>query len=284
MVRIKKMVVFTVFYLFFIFTVEAQQKLIPLLISDHHADHLEFFFRHGDDASAALIVVDAHTDITANEHYGLIRAMAKTGNYSQAVELAGNHNWLHPLCPYPVRTLAWISEIHSFPADSAKAFLYTHIIWDMEIKTIVINIDELRYLDLDEEILFVSIDLDFFYRDRTSPDDVQVILDSLLAFSSNWKGPVAWGICLSRPWLPDDNYAWTLLEKTLTWIHSQSLFGLPEITVFDSPRTDTSNLARHFRTVGWEIPVLHEKDIPGHIMKLIQELKKGELDGDFMFQ
>jgi hypothetical protein len=171
--------------------------------------------------------------------------MAATGNYSQAGELAGNHNWIHPLCPDPVSALAWISEIHGPPADSAKVFLYAFMLWQMEIKTLVINSDELRCLDLAEETLFVSVDLDFFYRDHTSPDDVPAILDYLFAFSSNWKGPVVWGICLSRPWLPDDNYAWTLLEKTLTWLHSQSIFAPPEITVFDSPRIDTSNLARH---------------------------------------
>jgi len=219
--------------------------------------------------------VDAHTDTAVNKHYSLIRAMTEAGNYSQAGELTGNHNWLHPLCPNPVETLVWISEIHGSPADYAEeAFLFTHIVWEMEIKTALINSDELRCLDLAEETLFVSVDLDFFYGDHTSPDDVPVVLNSLFTFSLNWKGPVVWAVCLSRLWLPDDYYAWTLLEKTLNWIHSQSSFGPPEITVFDSRRIDTSNLAQHFRAEGRKIPVLHEEDIPGHTKELIQELKK----------
>jgi hypothetical protein len=40
---------------------------IPLLICEHHADHMEFFFRYGEQSSAAMIVLDAHADTVINE-------------------------------------------------------------------------------------------------------------------------------------------------------------------------------------------------------------------------
>jgi len=267
-----------VFFIFFSFHLEAQQELIPLLLSDHHADHMEFFFCHSKNVSSAMIVVDAHTDTVYNDHYTRIRAMTEEGNYSQAGELAGNHNWIHPLCPNPVGTLVWISEIHDPPASyNEEALRVTNILWGTEIKTILINIDELRHLDFAEETLFISVDLDFFYGDHKSPNDVPAVLDALFAFSLNWQVPIVWAVCLSRPWLPDDRYAWTLLEKALSWFHSRYEFKPPEITIFNSKRNDTSLLAQRLRAEGREAPFLKEEDIPEHIKELIQELNRRTL-------
>ena len=251
----------------------AQERTIPLLISDHHADHLEFFFRHGRNTSAAMIVLDAHCDTVANGQYGLIRNLAAAGNFSRAGELAGNHNWIHPLTPAPLGTLAWISTIRGYPrSDKLEGFRRSLASWDRGIFAIFLSVEELRFLEIIEQTLFVSVDLDFFYSENHGPQDVFPVLDALFAFSSRRTGAVVWAFCLSRPWLPDDRYAWTLLEQCLSWLNSRREFRAPEITLFSSSRVDTSRTAEAFRAEGREVPALREADTPERIRALIGEL------------
>jgi len=253
----------------------AGREKIPLLISEHHADHMEFFFRHGNNTSAAMIVLDAHADTVENEQGDLIRSLATEGHFSRAGELAGNHDWIQPLAPSPLETLAWISAINGSPRnDRLEGFLKTTSAWNGNIQIVFFSLEELRFLSIAEETLFISIDLDFFYNRDHGPEDVPAVLNSVFSFSSRRRGPVVWGICLSRPWLPDDSYAWTLLEKTLSWLCSRPEFNSPEITLFNSRRIDTSRTARTIRAEGGEVPMLRETDTPEHIKALIRELQQ----------
>ena len=253
----------------------AQEKIIPLLISDHHADHMEFFFRHGTHGSAAMFVLDAHTDTVANGQSVLIRELAAAGNFSRAEELAGNHNWIHPLAPVPLESLVWIGTIRgSLRGDKQAGFYRSIAKWDEHIHAAIVNLEELRFLEITGGTLFISVDLDFFYSEDYGPEDVRPVLDALFAFSSRRHGRVVWAICLSRPWLPDDRYAWTLLEKCLYWLRSRREFLPPEITVFDNRRFDTSRTAEAFRAEGREPPVLREADTPENIRSIIRELQE----------
>ena len=241
----------------------AQQGLIPLLVSDHHADHLEFLLRHGAGLPAALLVVDAHADTGYNEGHSKMRAG----------ELAGNHNWIHPLSPVPLVFLAWISTMQGAArGDKLEGFYKSTAAWSSGIRAVSISLRELPFLEIREEKLFISVDLDFFYSEDHRPEDVPGVLDALFSFSNRHQGPVAWAICLSRPWLPGDSYAWTLLEKSLAWLVSRPEFAAPEITLFESRRVDTSWNARAFRAEGRKIPALREADAPAPVMGLIQEL------------
>ena len=251
----------------------AEEKTIPLLISEHHADHMEFFFRHSGNDPAAMIVLDAHADTVANEQSNLIRGLAAAGNYLRAGELAGNHNWIHPLAPSPLESLYWISTIRGSPrSDKQYGFLNSVSKWNEKIPAVFLSVDELRFLEVSNETLFVSVDLDFFYSENHGPEDVPAILDSLFSFTSRRQGPFYWAVCLSRPWLPGDSYAWTLLEQTLNWLDSRPEFNAPEISLFDDCRTDTSLKAQAYRSEGREMPFLQEKDAPEYIRTLIRKL------------
>jgi hypothetical protein len=267
-----KKVRFFILFLLMAFRLMGHEK-IPLLISEHHADHMEFFFRCGGNTSAAMIVLDAHADTVVNEQSKLIQSLAAAGNFSRAGEYAGNHNWIHPLSPVPLSSLTWISTISGAPRkDKQEGFLKTTTAWDSAVKFAFSSIDKLRFLIIDGETLFISVDLDFFYSEDHRPEDVPSVLNALFNFSSRWQGSVAWAICLSRPWLPDDRYAWILLEKTLYWLCSRPEFNVPEITLFNSRRIDTSRTAEALRAEGKEIPSLREIDVPEHIDALFRTL------------
>jgi hypothetical protein len=255
------------------------QERIPLLISEHHADHMEFFFRHGiardTSVPAAMIVLDAHTDTIENEQSSLIKKLAAGGSFSRAGEHTGNHNWIHPLAHVPLVSLAWISVIHGTPRNNKQeSFFRTTSAWNSRIQTYCISVEELRFLNIAGETLFISVDLDFFYSEDHGPEDIPAVLNSLFSFSSRWHGPIVWAICLSRPWLPDDAYAWTLLDWCLHWLSFRPEFNAPELTLFNSRRVDTSRTAQAIRAEGREVPMLRETDAPVHIKALLRELQE----------
>ena len=244
-----------VLLLVFCLPLTAHNGDIPLLISDHHADHLDFFLRHGADSSSVLLVLDSHADTTANEDRNLI----------------GNHNWIHPLGP---QTIVWISVIRGLHrGDKLLGFYKSIAEWGREVEAFSMSLEELRFMDINlkerEKKLFISVDLDFFYSENQGPDDIPHVLDSLFEFSSSWTVPVVWAFSLSRPWLPNDAYAWTLLEKSLVWLKTRPEFGAPQVTLFINNFFDTSLNARAFRNEGLEIPALREEDMPETVRDLL---------------
>ncbi|MDR3020043.1 MAG: hypothetical protein LBU66_03975 [Treponema sp.] len=262
-----------VFFLVLTLPLAAQDRIIPLLISEHHADHMEFFFRHNVNASAVMIVLDAHADTVVNENYGLIKELVSEDNLSGADKLAGNHNWIHPLQPAPLERLIWISKIHGYPrSDKLEGFNRTISGWNSNIHAGYLSLEELRFTEISGETLFVSVDLDFFYSENYGARDVPSVLDALFSFSLRWQGGVVWAICLSRPWLPDDDSAWLFLEKSLDWLHTRTEFNTPEISLFNRHREDTSRTAQAILSEGREVPALREEDTPEHIKIKINRL------------
>jgi hypothetical protein len=265
--------ILAVFFLFLPLSLAAQDRIIPLLISEHHADHMEFFFRHSVNNSSVMIVLDAHADTTVNDQIDLIRKLIAAGDFFRAGELTGNHNWIHPLAPAPLQRLVWISTIHGYPrSDKLEGFNRSISGWNSNIHAGYLSVDELRFTEIAGETLFVSIDLDFFYSENHRPQDVSFVLDALFSFSLRWQGRTVWAICLSRPWLPDDNYAWSLLENCLNWLCTRPEFAIPEITLFNSRRVDTSRTAQAILLERRDIPALREEDAPEHIKHLINRL------------
>jgi hypothetical protein len=228
-----------------------------------------------------MIVLDAHVDTVENEQADSIRKLAAERNFWLTVDYAGNHNWIHPLAPVPLTELAWISTLRGHPrADKLQGFYKSLAQWDVRVNASFLSVEELHFWKVPAQTLFVSIDLDFFYSENHSSRDVPAVLDALFAFSSRSRGnrlpehPVAWAFCVSRPWLPSDDYAWTLLEQTLRWLCSRPEFFAPEITIFESHRFDTSQTALAFRAEGREMPFLREKDTPDQVKALIWELTR----------
>lgn len=280
----------TLFFIF-VFAVLALPRAagdggIPLLISDDHADHMEFFFRQGAiaaDTAAAMLVLDAHADTVANEDRQRIRAAVMRNNFRAAGELASNHNWIHALCPAPVDSLIWTSTIHGPPrSDKLAGFFKSTGDWGFSTGAAFSSVNELAWLRSGGlpgpdaantgRVLFVSIDLDFFSSENHQPEDIRPVLDAVFSWAAGRGGPQAWAFCLSRPWLPDDRYAWTLLEQALLWICDRRKFGRPEITLFNTGRHDTSHRARAIRARGTEVPRMNEAAAPENIRRLLAEL------------
>ena len=267
---------------FFLFSLplSAQDRTIPLLISEHHADHLEFFLYHSvhnDSAHSGpvMIVLDAHADTVKNEQSDLISSLAVMQNFSHIGELAGNHDWIHPLASFALRELVWISTIRGYPRNGKLTGFQRNLAsWNERVRAYSLSIEELRFREITAGKIFISVDLDFFYSEDHSPQDVSAVLDALFAFSSRLPCQAVWAFCLSRPWLPSDEYAWTLLEQALRWLNSRPEFRAPAITVFDSRRVDTSRKAQTLRAEGREMPILREADAPAHIKSLIRELEQ----------
>jgi hypothetical protein len=283
-----KNALFSLFFLTLSLSLAAQDKTINVMISEHHVDHLGFFFRYGERysvayksprPSATMIVLDAHADTVKNERAGFIRQYAAAREFGLTVENAGNHNWIQPLAPVPLVELAWISTLHGRPrADKLQGFEKSVATWGERVNAYSLSVEELSDREVPQRTLFISVDLDFFYIDYHSPRDVPAVLDALFDFSSRSQHPVVWAFCLSRPWLPDDDYAWALLEQTLRWLNSHPEFRAPEITLFEGSRFDTSHTAQAFRAEGREMPFLKERDAPEQIKALLWELQMRDWD------
>jgi hypothetical protein len=277
---------------FFIFILSlplaAQDKTINLMISEHHVDHLGFFFRYGERYGvpygsarppATMIVLDAHADTVKNERDGFIRQFAAARDFWLTVDNAGNHNWIHPLAPVPLVELVWISAISGRPrADKLQGFERSVASWGKRVNAYALSVEELSNREVPERTLFISVDLDFFYSEYYSLREVPAVLDALFAFSSRSRHPVVWAFCLSRPWLPNDDYAWALLEQTLRWLNSHPEFRAPEITLFEGGRFDTSHTAQAFRAEGREMPFMRESDAPEQVTMLLWELEMRDWD------
>jgi hypothetical protein len=253
-------------------TPPAPPRKIPILFSDHHADHALWLLERGG-GGAALIVADAHADTAPNAARDFIQSCINKGNYHAADEAFQNHNWIDPLVPGQAASLAWISGISGFP-DNEKygGFMRSTAGWNIWRRCL--TLDELDTVFPAGAALFVSIDLDFFYTDTCGPQDIPFVFDKLLDFSLNWPGNVIWAVCVSRAWLPTAEYAWEVLERSLAWLACQSEFAAPEFTLFSKDRRDGSRRARAFRLTGTLPPGLYQKEdeTPDRIRLLLAEL------------
>jgi hypothetical protein len=231
---------------------------IPVLFSDHHADHGPWLLDQAGNERAALVVVDAHADTAPNN----------AGGFS------GNHNWIHPLVSRPVDSLVWISGISGFPAAARyEGFVRSTAGWNIQ-KPRCVSLDELGTVSPGNSLLFVSIDLDFFYQDTLTPRDIPFVFDRLLEFSLRWPGNTVWAVCVSSAWLPNSEYAWEVLEQSLAWLSSKTEFAVPVLTLFSSSLRDSSRRARYFRSLGLEAPGLYQKAdaAPERIRLLLEQL------------
>ncbi|GHV78973.1 hypothetical protein AGMMS49944_07640 [Spirochaetia bacterium] len=127
-----------------------------------------------------------------------------------------------------------------------------------------------------QSLLFISIDLDFFYLDTYTPADIPSVFDALFEYSSRWNGEVIWAVCLSRAWLPSDSYAWELLRQSLLWFSGKPEFAPPELTLFTKYRDDQSMMFREYHKRGLEAPVFFgkENEMPDDIRELFVKLLK----------
>jgi hypothetical protein len=262
----------------------AAQTKIPLLLSDHHADHAVWLLeqlRRAEGESVSLVVVDAHADTAANSGGDRIRDAVRRGRFREADDLFHNHDWIEPLAPRPVSSLVWISGVSGFPGnDRYGGFVRSTAGWDIPRRCV--TLDEIGAASGGDDaggVLFVSVDLDFFYGRHTA-GDIPFALDALLDFSLRRGGKVLWAFCVSRAWLPSAEYAWELLEESLVWLSSRTEFAAPELTLFSVRRRDTSRRAEFFRSMGTEMPGLFQKEdeAPERIRRLLAALAAGGRD------
>jgi hypothetical protein len=231
---------------------------IPILFSDHHADHGLWLLEQAEGEEVSLIVVDAHADTAPNAMGDLVQGHIKTGHYGAADFAFENHNWITHLVPSPAASLVWVSGVSGFPGnDKYAGFIRSTAGWNIPRRCV--TLDELDGVFPGGGVLFVSIDLDFFYYDGT-PRDIPPVFDRLLDFSLRRGGKIVWAVCVSRAWLPSDEYAWELLEESFAWLDSRAEFAVPVLTLFSGNRRDTSRRAEAFRAEGMEPPGLYQKE------------------------
>ena len=262
---------------------EMPARSIPLLISDHHADHAVFLLRRLNFGThnAALLLVDAHSDTALNENRDRIRSAIAAGDFYGADALFQNHNWIHPLSPF-FTALIWIHSLAGSPiSGKLRGFVSSTAQWgdDHPEFARAMNLARLKDFELSANThrsrggqLFVSIDLDFFCLDDYTPSSLPFVLDALYEYSSRWNGEVVWAVCLSRAWLPSDDYAWELLRQSLRWFSGKPAFAPPELTLFTKNRYGASMKERAFSEIGEEAPSFYgkENEMPDDIRELLE--------------
>jgi hypothetical protein len=215
-----------------------------------------------------MVVLDAHTDTVKNDSRGV----------------SGNHNWISPLYPFPLKSLVWIHAIAGFPHSNSgkvRGFYLSVSEWgagDQPLDALALSLDSLSHAVLSAaagQSLFVSIDLDFFSVEHNTPADIPFVFDALFDFASRWPGRVVYALALSRLWLPDDGHAWELLRQSLRWLSGKAEFAPPELTLFTVQREDSSAKARACREMGLAIPSFYgrENEIPDDIRELLATMK-----------
>lgn len=257
----------------------AEGGKIPLLVSDHHADHGPFMLRHlgigpdipsqdraSSDIRVCMVVLDAHTDTVKNV----------------SPDIIGNHDWINPLYPVPLETLVWIHTVAGFPnRGKERGFYHSVSEWGAGsplLNAWAISLSDISLVRLSAPAglsLFVSIDLDFFGIENNTPADIPYVFDRLFDFASSWRGGVIWALALSRPWLPGDEYAWELLRQSLRWFVGKTEFAPPELTLFTVRREDSSAKALAYRKTGLAIPSFYgrENEMPEDVRDLLEKLK-----------
>jgi hypothetical protein len=220
------------------------------------------------DSSVCMVVLDAHTDTVKND----------------SPLVSGNHNWICPLYPFPLETLVWIHSIAGSSNSNngkVRGFYFSVSEWGAgspPLNALALSLDQISHtlLSAAGQSLFISIDLDFFCIENNTPSDIPLVFDTLFDFASRWQGRVMYALALSRPWLPNDEYAWELLRQSLRWFSGKAEFAPPEITLFTVQREDTSAKARAYREVGLTIPSFYgrENETPDDIKDLLAKLKK----------
>jgi hypothetical protein len=220
------------------------------------------------DSRVCMVVLDAHTDTVKND----------------SPFASGNHNWISPLYPFPLETLVWIHTIGGFPnSNSGKVRGFYHSVseWGAgspPLNTFALSLDRFSHTVLSADpgqSLFISIDLDFFCIEHNTPADIPFVFDMLFDFASRWQGKVIYAIALSRPWLPNDEYAWELLRQSLRWFSGKAEFSPPELTLFTLRCEDTSAKARAYRERGLAVPSFYgrENEIPDDIRDLLVKME-----------
>jgi hypothetical protein len=276
-----KAFVFFALLVFFSPRIAAQdgQEKIPLLISDHHADHAPWLLERARGDKTRLVLVDAHTDSARSANAHSIKALIASGDYQAASPLFNNHDWIHPLASSPLESFTWIYGMAGYPVSSKiRGFMESTASWG--IKADSLSLTEFlaarqngRVGARDDAILFVSIDLDFFYQEDYSPRALPFVFDSLLEYSLLSKQKVLWAVCLSYAWLPSQ-YAMELLQAALEWFLSKDAFSAPAVTLFSAQRRDTSAAAEAYRAEGKEPPALTRGALPSAVMELLQKLTR----------
>ncbi|GMO16692.1 MAG: hypothetical protein Pg6A_02780 [Termitinemataceae bacterium] len=253
----------------------ANVEKIPLLISDHHAEHAPFILRYTGtepDNRVCMIVIDAHTDTIRN-----------------IFPPAGNHDWISTLYPFPLETLIWIYSTAGFTTSNsskARSFYSSIYTWDAGgslINARAISLDNLSNIDFSAttgQTLFISIDLDFFCMGNSTPADIPFVFDVLFDFTSRRQGKAVWALALSRAWLPDDKYAWELLRQSLRWFCGKTSFTPPELHLFTTQFEDTSRLARALRAKKLPMPSFYGKEnkMPNDIRKMLKKLNQSHAE------
>jgi hypothetical protein len=215
-----------------------------------------------------MVVLDAHTDTVKND----------------SPPVSGNHNWISPLYPFPLKSLVWIHGIAGFPGSNSgkvRGFYLSVSEWgdgDPPLNALALSLDCLSHIvsSAAGQSLFISIDLDFFCVENNTPADIPLVFDTLFDFASRWQGRVVYALALSRPWLPDNGYAWELLRQSLRWFSGKAEFALTKTTLFTVQCEDTSAKARAYREMGLEIPSFYgrENETPSDIKDLFAKLNK----------
>jgi hypothetical protein len=218
------------------------------------------------DGGVCMVVLDAHSDTVKND----------------SPFASGNHNWICPLYPFPLKTLVWIHTIAGFPNSNSgkvRGFYFSVSEWgagDPPLNARALSLDHVSEIALSAagQSLFISIDLDFFCTENNTPAGLPYVFDVLFDFASRWRGMVIYALALSRPWLPDDEYAWELLRQSLRWFGGKTEFAPPEITLFTVQREDTSAKARAYREIGLTVPSFYgrENEAPDDIRDLFAKL------------
>lgn len=267
------------------FFLEAQAGL-PIFIEDDHSGSFHILAEHLSlEEPHSLILFDSHSDASHHPRSDdLRRAIREVANRAERKEVLDTfrsegipqvYSWIEPLMPAPLREVLWVAPSHLDSTPDARTteaheFLDARLAFEHRDTGSLAFRERFRSIPRDAVTptypAIASLDLDYFMELSPGeiPDAVARIWDHILLIPDLR----AITICLSRPWLTDDEQAFTLLESAFAEalsVQNADIFFEP----FPPRGPDYSERAKALTAKNVSIPRLHLPDAPPSLRQIL---------------
>ena len=248
-------------------TALADAGSVGAFVSDNHGSHFFYLARVLDPSSSYhLLLFDAHSDTAPVEDYPAVRRMffRREGDPTGRVQC---YNWIHGLTPAPISGMTWIPSYSSAQIAQRVSgpFKRTVAGWFRQGSAAVLPFYRLADFMPTEKKIIVSIDLDFFVSSRRPERD----LKEIFLFLGKLDNVAFITIAISRPYLPDDEFACRMLEAALAALLELQDVGEIEFHPFSGMSKDRSRRAARITASGFSVPRFTLHQAPRSLKNLI---------------
>ncbi|MBN2353025.1 MAG: hypothetical protein JXD23_10690 [Spirochaetales bacterium] len=250
---------------------------VGAFLSDNHAGHFFYLARLLEPRdSYCLLLFDAHPDAAPLPGRADVRRRLQDGKPVEPGRIQC-YNWIHGLTPAPIGDFVWVPALSAgtpVPYDTRR-FEIAISAWFPKGKATAVPFDRLDRRRLSGKKIVVSIDLDYFCRSQNPARDI----GEVFRFISHLERVDCIAVAVSRPFLPDDDFADRCVEAALRELLRRPDVPTIEIGVVGPGIPDRSKRARELEAAGLPVPGWDLDRAPTYLKELVRENRKRFLLG-----